>query len=345
MEMNLKKIWPLVGAMCVTMVGSAFADTYSAQSNDSMQQASSSQGSYQRGTYREITPPAGPRVAHGADVAITADFIWWKATQEGVSAGITGYSADSSSHDTTAGKKWAPGFKVGLGLNLGHDGWDVMSQYTWLHADNTHKTSSNHGVGMFGEQGKSAKTDWQLHFNVIDVELGRNFYVSQYLTLRPFFGLKGTWQEQDVKSNLFHTATNENLKGHSHQDHWGLGIRGGLNTSWYLTKSLSIYGSFALANMWSDYNKNNSSLTKQDDEGKLLSTEGNSSAKDTYSTKHLTELELGLCWETWFYDDNYHLAVQAGWEQQVWSGWTHFAGLGSHDLNLHGLSLKLRFDF
>ena len=122
-------------------------------------------------------------------------------------------------------------------------------------------------------------------------------------------------------------------------------IRGGLNTSWYLTKSLSIYGSFALANMWSDYNKNSSSLTKQDDEGKLLSTEGNSSAKDTYSNKHLTELELGLRWETWFYDDNYHLAVQAGWEQQVWSGWTHFAGLGSHDFNLHGLSLKLRFDF
>ena len=63
-----------------------------------------------------------------------------------------------------------------------------------------------------------------------------------------------------------------------------------------------------------------------------------SSAKDTYSNKHLTELELGLCWETWFYDDNYHLAVQAGWDQQVWSGWTQIAGLGSHDFSLHGLS-------
>jgi hypothetical protein len=298
MEMNLKKIWPLVGAVCVSLVGPAFADSYSAQSNDGMQQASSSQGSYQRGTYREITPPAGPRLAHGADVGITADFIWWKATQE-------------DSDDANTQKKWAPGFKVGLGLNLGHDAWDLMAQYTWLNADHKHTS-------------KNETTDWKLHFNVIDLELGRNYYVSQYLTMRPFIGLKGTWQKQDFKH-----AVDKKTDLHLDQDHWGLGIRAGFNTAWYLTKSFSIYGNLALANMWSEYNKNheNNAGVK-------------TKAKDSYSNKHLTELELGLRWETWFYDDNYHFAIQAGWEQQVWSGWTH-----NEDLNLHGLSLKLRFDF
>jgi len=32
-------------------------------------------GSYTRGEPRQVTPEAGPRVAHGADAFITADFM------------------------------------------------------------------------------------------------------------------------------------------------------------------------------------------------------------------------------------------------------------------------------
>ena len=84
MEVKLRKLWPLVGALCATVFSSAFAHSnYSSGSNgssgssygSSMDSSSgttqSGQGSYQRGTFREITPNAGPRVAHGADVFIT----------------------------------------------------------------------------------------------------------------------------------------------------------------------------------------------------------------------------------------------------------------------------------
>lgn len=327
MEMNIKKLWPLVGAMCVSFTSAAFADSYSTQGNDTMQQGN--QGSYQRGTYREITPPAGPRVAHGADVGITADFIWWKATQEG------GYAVASSKtetkddvttvteHKKNYSEKWAPGFKAGLGLNLGHDGWDVLGQYTWLNAKNTHTVDQSNNR-------------WELHFNVIDLELGRNFYVSQYLTLRPFMGLKGTWQKHEA---VEFTKQDKDTKDLSHYniDQFGIGIRGGFNTSWYLTKSFSIYGNMAFANMWSDYDKN-----FEKDYTKNTVVEAN----DNYTIKHLLELELGLRWETWFYDDSYHLAIQAGWEQQVWSNWVRLAAsTAAEDLNLHGLTLKFRFDF
>ena len=52
--------------------------------------------------------------------------------------------------------------------------------------------------------------------------------------------------------------------------------------------------------------------------------------------------------KTWFMDDSYHFAIQAGWEEQVWLNWGLFGqplGQSSHDLSLHGLNLKLRFDF
>lgn len=295
MEMKLRKLWPLIGALCVTAFAPSFAHSnYGSSSNgngssygssmDSSSGQSGQQGTYQRGTFREITPNAGPRVAHGADVFITANFIWWKATQDGLryaSTGLAGAStaADpfvnaSSGKSKSVGEDWAPGFKVGLGLNLGHDGWDVFAQYTWLHASNSNSVSGD-GTNVFvvgnyatnasqstGGQptifvGERATGSWDLHFNVIDLELGRNFYLSQYLTMRPHIGFKGTWQDQDMTfkyyaQNSFQLenggAGGGNLpvtgpyqaKGKTYT--WGIGVRGGLNVAYYMAKSWSLYG-------------------------------------------------------------------------------------------------------
>jgi hypothetical protein len=188
------------------------------------------QATYQRGTYREITPNAGPRVTAGADVFLTANFIWWKVVQEGTSYAISGvnlgaapasdpYIAVSKGKKKSIGEDWAPGFKVGIGLNLNHDGWDLYAQYTWLHAKK-HSSSLSlkapagteaingilpldrlpelavEGGGIIGYGNrafaKSASASWAHHLNVIDLELGRNFYLSQYLTMRPYIGFKGT---------------------------------------------------------------------------------------------------------------------------------------------------------
>jgi hypothetical protein len=365
MEVKLRKLWPLVGALCATVFSSAFAQSnyssgsssnsssYGSGVDSSSTSAQSGQGTYQRGTFREITPNAGPRVAHGADVFITADFIWWKAVQDGLDYGITGFDpsgatvadpfADAQKGKiSSVGQDWAPGFKVGLGLNLGHDGWDLYTQYTWLHASDNSSLSRDNGVafasfvpGNDGPTilGDSISSNWDLHFNVIDLELGRNFYLSQFLTMRPFIGFKGTWQDQDWKSTIRATDFEIDVDGgnsfsvtgpfvtSSHTDTWGVGVRGGFNVAWYMSKSWSFYGDFAWTAMWTDYDK----LTRKDrlddastGNSKLFFNLDNDSF---YTIKYVGEMELGLRWEMWFYDDNYHFAIQAGWEEQVWVNW------------------------
>ncbi|MCB1107875.1 MAG: autotransporter outer membrane beta-barrel domain-containing protein [Chlamydiia bacterium] len=384
--------------MCVTAFSSAFAHSnYQGGSNGSSNYGSSTdsssmqsgQGTYQRGTFREITPNAGPRVAHGADVFITANFIWWKATQDGLRYAADGLAAGQAlspaanpflgapkGKNRSVGEDWAPGFKVGLGLNLSHDGWDLYTQYTWLHASNSNSIANANGaVANFagiGQQGNnptliraiSARGSWDLHFNVIDLELGRNFYLSQFLTMRPFIGLKGTWQDQHFKSSYTAAATetfqidvngaaNINTVGPYRMsmdtDVWGIGVRGGFNLAYYMAKNWSIFGNFAWTSMWSNYHE----LERRDHlddpttgNTKLVVNIGNDSF---YTVKYVGEMELGLRWETWFYDDNYHFAIQAGWEQQVWINWGQFVVIEEqqveHDLALHGLNLKFRFDF
>jgi len=382
MEVKLRKLWPLVGALCATVCSSAFANSnYSSGSNSSSYGSSmdsgsgstqSGQGAYQRGTFREITPNAGPRVAHGADVFITADFIWWNASQEGISYAATGFVTDDGTDPFASASKgkydyvgsdWAPGFKVGLGLNLSHDGWDLYSQYTWLHASDSSSLSRENGVAYTGSLvgGNKVKADWDLHFNVIDLELGRNFYLSQFLTMRPFIGFKATWQDQDLKvtteSNQFEIDGNGQQPStpvtgpfvHKNAtDVWGIGVRGGLNVSWYMSKNWSFYGDLAWTTMWTDYDTLTRSDTLYDSTTGNSKTYFNVSNDDLYAVKYIGEMELGLRWEMWFYDDTYHFAIQAGWEQQVWVNWGQFVEILdhiNHDLSLHGPNLKFRFDF
>jgi hypothetical protein len=379
MEMKLKKLWPLFGAMCVSLLAPAFADTYqysgSTQTSGSTQQTD--QGTYQRGTYREITPVAGPRVAHGADVFLTADFIWWKTVQEGTQYAVSGglktgslqaFQNASKGKSVEVGEDWSPGFKVGLGLNLSHDGWDLYAQYTWLNSSNHSSTSHDHGVGLQGFGlggdgpfvfGNKASANWDHHLNVIDLEMGRNFYLSQFFTMRPFIGLKGTWQDQDKKFKFegdefqldsetggIDVSGPYHLK--EHFDVWGIGVRGGFNIAWYMSKCWSFYGDFAWTTMWANYHDLNRKDHIEDIPTGNDVTVVHLDNDNHYAVKYIGELELGLRWETWFYDDNYHFAIQAGWEEQVWVNWAPYVELLDEswaDLSFHGLNLKFRFDF
>lgn len=389
MQMNLRKLWPALGLMCMSFFSLASAQPYGNSQNDSMSSQSSSQsisgqGTYQRGSYREITPDAGPRVSNGADVFITADFIWWKAVQEGTDYATTGVEAlvlpnppanQSRGKERSVGNDWAPGFKVGLGLNMGHDGWDIFAQYTWLRPSNSNSLSTsdfpNRTVSpttfiptiafLFAEFDRIS-AHWDLDFNVIDVELGRNFYLSQFLTMRPFIGLKGTWQDQHMRIRmnapngilvqLFNVTVEGPYKIHERMDNWGIGVRGGFNLGWYMSKEWSIYGDFAWTAMWTDYDD----ITRKDTLVDPAEVTGfpyinpyNVRTDKHYAVKTILELEIGLRWEIWFYDDNYHFAVQAGWEEQVWKNWAtnfdYFAGEAWNNLSFHGLNLKFRFDF
>lgn len=387
--MKFGKLLPLIGALCLGLTSSMFAHTnQNGNSNASYSSSngvdsSSSQGNYQRGTFREITPNAGPRVAHGADVFMTTDFIWWKATEEGLQYGLTGtniqsaasvnsadlYTTPAKGKTKSVGEDWAPGFKVGLGLNLCHDGWDIYTQYTWLYASDSSSISGNSNQVLFAEalsfnngptfSGNEASSEWDMHFNVIDLELGRNFYLSQFLTMRPHIGLKGTWQDHDWKTQLngqgfsipVGNTTSVSVTGpvrhNKEYDVWGIGVRGGLNVSWYMSKSWSVYGDLAFSALWTNYYNQTQYLATDDTSTGTPESRVwlNNENDDVYTCKYVGELELGVRYETWVYDDNYHFAIQAGWEQQVWMNWSKFSNGSSNDLALQGLNLKFRFDF
>ena len=363
-----EKRWTTLTGLCIgclTITANAATNTY--QSSGSTQsEPAGKMGDYHAGRTREITPNAGPRVSDGADVFITADFIYWTGREDGLGFAYTG--ARSSNLDPKKGEikhpdfGFDPGFKVGLGLNLGHDGWDVFAEYTWLHSDGDKRTvsasdPSNSSIRPLwlidpASMGPStpisrASGEWDLHFNVIDLELGRNFFVSRYLTLRPHFGFKGTWQDEDYTVRYEEPESGEVFisKMRIDQDFWGVGLRTGLDTAWHFTRRWSIFGDVALTALWCYFDVDRKDTTDfMSIKDTVLNTEN-----DFHSIKGVIEIALGLRWEIWFRDDDYHFLIQAGWEEQIWLNRNQYfrhAEEGSHgDLTFQGLTLKLRFDF
>jgi len=357
---KLPLIPTLLGSALSMFSLSAFADQYGSSDNmnGGSQMQKSQQMKQQPMQERTITPNAGPRVTNGADLFVSGDFIYWTAREEGLdyaSSGITTGGTTSykgTTHHPDFG--YEPGFKAGVGLNMDHDGWDLYAHYTWFHSGKRTSSVSTTGdllplwettSSAFNQPVVSGGAHWRLAFNVVDLELGRNFFVSKRLALRPHFGLKGSWQHQKFNphfTNASHTRMDQKFR----ENYRGLGIRGGIDTSWQFSRNWGIFGDLALSGMWSRFHETRKDFT--------TSTTGAQSVfiftkESLYTITPVLELGLGLRWDAWWNDDSCHFGFQAGWEEQVWGDMNQFLGLydrGSHgNLILQGLTVEARFDF
>lgn len=318
-----------------------------------------------------ITPPAGPFVQGGWDVFLTGEFLYWKGIQEGLQYATTGVLVQPGTTLTGSGKThcvhypWEPGFRVGIGFYPKHDGWDVYARYTWYHSSSTDRAQNADGnmlpipVTLSGITNTtvtgvtSARSHWDLHYNTVDLEMGRNFFLSRFLATRLFFGLRGTWTNQDwnthYTSNQIAFGGGNPLPGtiqtSQDQDTWGVGIRMGLNGTWTFFKGFSIVSDASFSGLWIDYD-----VTRRDQitqTGVGTATTANIKS-DPDSIIANIELMLGLRGDWWMNNDRYHLSAQVGYETSLWMNYGHFiylSGYSNGDLSFNGLTAKLRFDF
>lgn len=299
----------------------------------------------------EVLCDAGPKVCMGSDLYFTGSFIFWWPHQEGTEYAMSGIGTDPNkgdTHDVDYGGK--PGFKVGLGYAPPHDGWDLYAFFTWLHASGDDATSADNLstlVSTFNPTLTGANVDWELKFNTLDLELARNFFVSRYLKIRPFAGVKGTWQDQDYTVNyLTDNVAFGPRRIRIDQDYWGFGIRGGMNSAWHFTNMCSLFGNFAISALWSGYD-----VDRKDSEFPLGVENIDVETKNNFHTvSPVLELAFGFRFETWFYHEEYHIALDLGWEEQVWWGHNRYITLSQPqhnggDLTFHGITFTTRFDF
>ena len=315
---------------------------------------------------RPFNPCAGPRVKNGKNLHFSGAFIYWIPKMDGLiyaNGGVPLENFSDGTKEIELGKSYEvsfgckPGFKGQIGWNFDHGGWDLLFQYTRLYTRAGHVLNDVNFLpvydaffnGLHENYFNWIRASSHLNYQIGDLELGKNYYVSRALKLRPFVGLKGARQRQkhqfdskglgDNNEKLFYfTQSGEHL--------WGVGMRGGLNTSWQFSKHIGLYGNLALSQLWLKYKIGRQDAMQKDDSDRIpvLDVENR-----LHLMKPAIELACGLRAESYSYSGRYHFLIQAGWEGHTWINQTmQIENRGSYrssDLSMQGLTANVRFDF
>ena len=295
---------------------------------------------------------------------IDVEALYWQSNM-----GSLSYGVESNSTKVIKGKvnhldfDWNWGVRLGLGYKVPHDRWDLLGTYTHLqgnahgHAGGSHHVVFPSWATGFGRSdcclyADKAKASWRLNLNMADIELGRNCLASRWLSLRPFFGVRGLFinHEFSVRYRGGAVATSDVDVFQADSDFWGAGLRFGVDTLWGLGKGLGIYGNGSASLLSGHFDVHEKEKLK-----KSHSTQVNIK-NDVDNMVAAADLALGLQWDYLFSNDRFHLGLKFGWEFNIFFDQNELFNFMSFnnpgainftkdDLTFQGLTVGVRFDF
>lgn len=303
-------------------------------------------------------------------VDLFAQLIVWTAKEAGADcwAEVLTETPSAKSNDILGVDfGWDPGFRVGIGYGMLHDEWDTKAYYTWFHTKGKDSVSGSPGsvhssflgnfyvnnvtgAGLSGPAYQAASIDWTIHFDLFDWELGRSFWVSKSLSMRPFVCVKGGWIHQSIHSVWENPALSapvyffigtEDLKN----NFWGIGPGAGLGTEWNLFQgdsSFYLFGDFSAALMWGHWSFKDrfQDSLPQHVSIHLQPINGGASTLRTF---------MGFGWDFVCKKRCTQISAKLGYEMQFWLDQLQFysftGGRLVNELTLQGGTFEILFDF
>ncbi len=326
------------------------------------------------------------------DVWVDGSFTYWQPIQDNMEIAVaqtddnnnrlSGSRGDVIQQSTT----YKPGFKVGAGWAAAkHDNWDFASEYTWFRS--THKTQSNgqsitYGSGLVSlipgissalntvtQLYNTVSSKWHLGMDLADVNMGRWHYVGTDFTIRPYVGARGAWIRQYRNASFINdssTGSNSGLVAtwniHDTSHSWAVGPEVGFSSKWMIGEGFRFEGDAQFDMLYTRYTK----IGHRED-GTWVTT-GQSPTSDTitvtsFNTRlhekslgtvrnHL-DLELGIAWGSYFYNNNWYIDLSATYGFQTFFNQNVFRALSGAlyqaptlaNLYVQGLTATVRLDF
>ncbi len=325
-----------------------------------------------------INTPVRPMVKEGTNLWVMGEALAWQAVednlyyaQETTLGAIPANGRAPISYkilDVDFGWDW--GFRIGAGYNIPYDRWDIGLKYTHMknvsrgHAKDHGTTNVSQiwgtatGGGLLGVATTSAKGSWKVYLDQVDLELGREFFVGEHLTLRPHVGARSTFIFQRFRSIVFGfdpgvgvELTNDTMLKNQF---WGFGFLAGLGTDWKLKWGFSIFGDVDFSLLFGFFKVHEKGLLNNGGEANagrdwLL-------ANSFRTEKPVFDLDLGLKWCSGSCESRARLTLKAAYEyhlymnQNQWqqpTGNPNFNTLSATpgDLGYQGISLSAQLDF
>jgi hypothetical protein len=193
---------------------------------------------------------------------LSGELLYWKPFEGG-----TEYASDydgltMGNHSYFIDFAYHVGYRIGLAYHLPYEGWKIASCFTSLHS-----TASNHLTGSFFPNGLyqaipgvSTVTDaaarFDLHYDVFDLQFGKEQSFGRSFLWTPFFGLKGALIHQDFhfdysggltipSGSIYSAITKNNFNG--------IGLQGGIHAEWVLGAGFRILSGLSGSLLWGKF--------------------------------------------------------------------------------------------
>ena len=326
------------------------------------------------------------------DVYATGSFIFWQLSQDNMEVALadtlsnTAYVTNTQINGDLVAMDfdYKPGFKVGLGLNYDHDNWDSYAEYTRIHTSNSRSTNGNtlasgapaplfptfgHPFVLPSNAYNTASEKWNCNLDIIDLDLGRVYYVGQQLTFRPFFGARSAFINQNVHAHYVNTsftnaASPVEVPGvmdiYQRNHSWSIGPRAGVNTMWAVGQGIRFFGNANADVLYTKYHlQNKTTFIATSTVGGIIVAGQNPfhvARERVFALRTHMDFEMGLGWGSYFDNNNWHIDLSAAYGFQVFFDQNMFTGFVSSDMNgkllqphgnlyAQGLTATVRFDF
>jgi len=235
---------------------------------------------------------------------------------------------------------WEFGFRLGLGYNSACDGWDLRGIWTTFR-----QSSSGHDEAEADDNqsltplwssfqyplaedapvllATDIDTDWKLHLDLLDFELGRAAWNSHRLALRPHIGLRlceikeffdieyngGSWNSPAAATNF--TDWVELTSTYK-----GIGIRSGVDSTWKLPCGFALFGETAISIIYGRFQVDHleyfRDVTAPFTKTRYFDTE------DRFRASRATmDLLFGVEWSALFCECRYGFIISLAWEQHL----------------------------
>lgn len=325
---------------------------------------------------------------HGWNLSV--DVLYWQTKVQNSSfcSTVNGFIDSPINYDVNRNHikfDWAWGFKVGAGYNFEHDDFDSRAEYTYfrntatgcvgplsipsgitsaLIRDNYQLTYSSFeeytGDYVTMEYAEQAREHLKNAYNDVYIDLGRAFFVSKCLSIRPALGVEASWfsfngsaqftggssiayafdPAKNVDGTYWGGLGSGTLKKSSTLKSVGVGPRLGFDTKYYLCNGFSIYGNGNGALLFT-YFQQHSKTTYS-----LQPNNQKSLVNNFHSVIPTAKIDIGIRYDTNMSCDTQRIGVALGYESlYYWDSFGYSTIKGYSGVAMYGVNLKLRWDF
>ena len=158
-----------------------------------------------------------------------------------------------------ASLKWDWGVKLLAAQSFNEQNFTMSAEFTYF------RTNGNRAIsqplltsviplkGTFTDHIYYGRSEVDFKFYNLDVGLSRDYFTSKTLSVKPFIGLKSTWNDIDEVTFYSHDSLVHQKYSSIEEKSkvWGMGPLGAITTKWYFCDNVIFFGKLATSSLYS----------------------------------------------------------------------------------------------